>query len=70
MKHVRECYEVYFFVIFSFDLIMSLRIDNANREEGQDQSFILQAMQKHFARLEVRMNDMRDRIEQNEEVLR
>ena len=67
---MRGCCEIYFFVIFSFDLIMSLRIDNANREEGQDQSFILQVMQKHFARLEVRMNDMRDRIEQNEEVLR
>ena len=37
------------FVIIFFDLIMSSRIDHANREEGQDQSFILQAMQKHFA---------------------
>ena len=27
-------------------------------------------MQQHFARLEVRMNDIRDQIEQNEEVLR
>ena len=38
--------------------------------EGQDQSFILQATQQHFARLKVQMNDMRDQIEQNEEILR
>ena len=49
---------------------MSSNNDLANREVWQDQSFILQAMQKHFARLEVRMNDIRDRIEQNEKVLR
>ena len=49
---------------------MSSSNDLSNREVGQDQSFILKAMQQHFARLEVRMNDMRDRIEQNEEVLR
>ena len=35
-----------------------------------DQSFILLAMKEHFARLMVRMNDIRDRIEQNEAVLR
>ena len=57
-------------MIQSFDLIMSSRIDHTNREEGLDQSFILHAMQEHFARLEVRMNDIRDRIEQNEAVLR
>ena len=49
---------------------MSSSNNHANREEGQDQSFILQAMQQHFARLELRMNDMRDRIKQNEEVLK
>ena len=49
---------------------MSSRNDLANREVGQDQSFILQAMQQHFMRLEGWMNDMRDWIEQNEEVLR
>ena len=68
-----ECSKVlffFFFVIIYFDLIMSSRIENANKEEGQNQSFILQAMQQHFARFEVRMNNMRDRIEQNEEVLR
>ena len=59
-----------FFLILSFKLIMSSSNDLANREVGQDQSFILQAMQQHFARLEIRMNDMRDRIEQNEDVLR
>ena len=48
---------------------MSSSNDLANREVGQE-SFILQAMQQHFARLEVRINDMGDRIEQNEEVLR
>ena len=48
----------FLFVILSFDLIMSLRIDHANMEEGLDQSFILQKMQQHFVRLEVRMNDM------------
>ena len=48
---------------------MSSSNDLANREVGEE-SFILQAMQQHFARLEVRMNDMGDRIEQNEEVLR
>ena len=60
----------FFFLFLSFNLIMSSSNDLANREVGQDQSFIVQAMQQHFARLEVRMNDMRDRIEQNEEVLR
>ena len=58
------------YVIQSFDLIMSSRIDHANREEEQDQSFILHALQEHFARLEVRMNDIRDRIKQNGAVLR
>ena len=57
----------FLFVILSFDLIMSSKIDHANREDGQDQSFIvLQAMQQHFPRLEVQMNDMRDQIEKNE----
>ena len=58
------------YVIQSFDLIMSSRIDHANMEEGQDQSFILHAMQEHFARFEVQMNDIQDRIEQNGAVLR
>ena len=50
---------------------MSSSNDLANRDVGQDQSFILQAMQQqHFARLKVRMNDKRDQIEQNEDVLR
>ena len=49
---------------------MSSSNDHANREEEQDQSFILQAMQQNFVRLEVRMNDMRDQMEKNEEVLR
>ena len=48
----------FLFVILSFDLIMSSKIYHANREEGQDQSFILKAMQQYFARLEVRMNEM------------
>ena len=52
-----------FFLILSFKLIMSSSNDLANGEVGQDQSFILQAMQQHFTRLEIRMNDMRDRIE-------
>ena len=55
---MRECCEVSFFLIISFNLIMSSSNDLANREVGQDQSFILQAMQQHFARFEVRMNDM------------
>ena len=57
-------------VILSSDLIMSSSNDHANREEGQDQSFILQVMQQYFARFEVQVNDMRDRTEQNKEVLR
>ena len=57
-------------VILSSELIMSSSNDHANREEGQDQSFILQVMQQYFARLEVQMNDMRDQTEQNKEVLR
>ena len=48
---------------------MSSSNDPANREVGQE-SFILQAMQQYFARLEVPMNNIGDRIEQNEEVLR
>ena len=61
---------LFLLVILSSDLIMSSSNDHANREEGQDQSFILQVMQQYFARLEVQMNDMRDRTEQNKEVLR
>ena len=57
-------------VILSSDLIMSSSNDHANREEGQDQSFILQVMQQYFARFEVQVNDMRDWTEQNKEVLR
>ena len=34
----------FIFLILSFNLIMSLGNDLANREVGQDQSFILQAM--------------------------
>ena len=49
---------------------MSLSNDLANREEGQDQSCILLVVQQRFTRLEVQMNDMRDPIKQNEEVLR
>ena len=64
MKHMRECCEVNFF------LIMSSSNDHANREEGQDQLFLLEAMQQHFARLEIRMNNIHDRIEQNEEAMR
>ena len=60
----------FLFIILSFDLIMSSSNDHANRAERQDKSFILQAMQQYFLRLEVQMNDMRDRIEQNEEVLK
>ena len=52
----------FLFVIISFDLIMSSRIDHANRKEEKDQSFILKAMQQHFARFEVRINDIRDQI--------
>ena len=59
----------FLFIILSFDLIMSSSNDHANRAR-QDKSFILQAMQQYFLRLEVQMNDMRDRIEQNEEVLK
>ena len=64
MKHVRKCCEV------NFSLIVFSSNDHANREEGQDQSFLLEAMQQHFARLEVRMNSIQDRIEQNEEAMR
>ena len=49
---------------------MSSSNDLANRVVGQDQSFILQAAHHHFTRLEVQINDMGDRIEQNEKVLR
>ena len=62
MKHVRECCEV------NFSLITSSNNDHANRVEGQDQSFLLEVMQQHFARLEVRMN-MQDLIEQKEETM-
>ena len=64
MKHTRECCEV------NFSLIMSSSNDHANREEGQNQSFLLEAMQQHFARLEVRMNNIHDQIKQNEEPMR
>ena len=67
---MRECCEVSFFLILSFNLIMSSSNNLANREVGQDQSFMLQVMQQHFARLEVRIIDLQDRIEQNEKVLR
>ena len=49
---------------------MSSSNDHGNREEGRDQSFLLEAMQQHFARLEVRMNNIQDLIEQNEEAMR
>ena len=52
MKQVGECCEV------NFSLIMSLSNDHANREEGQDQSFLLEVMQQHFSRLEVSMNNI------------
>ena len=31
---------------------------------------MLQVMQQHFVRLDIQVNDMRDQIEQNKEVLR
>ena len=67
---MRECCEVSAFLILAFNLIMSSSNDLANRKVRQDQFFIVQAMQQHFARLEVPMNDMRDRIKQNEKGLR
>ena len=59
---MRECCEV------NFSLITSSSNDHANRVESQDQSFLLEVMQQHFARLEVRMN-MQDLIEQKEETM-
>ena len=53
-----------------FSLIMSSSNDHANREEGQGQSFLLEAMQQHFARLQVWINNIQDQIEQNEEAMR
>ena len=45
---MRKCYEVAlffsFFLILSFNLIMSSSNDLANMEVGQDQSFTLQAI--------------------------
>ena len=61
---------MFIFLILTFNLIMSSSNDLTNREVGQNQSFILQTIQQHFARLEAQMNDMRDRIEQKEEVLK
>ena len=49
---------------------MSSSNDHENKEEGQDQAFILQSIQQHSTRLEIRMNGMRYRIEKNEEVMR
>ena len=54
---MRECCEV------NFSLIMSSNNDHANREKGQNQSFLLEAMQQHFVRLEVWMNNIQDQIE-------
>ena len=55
---MRECCEVSFCNFLLVILIMSSSNDHANKDEVQDQSFILQAMQQHFGRLEVWMNDM------------
>ena len=60
----------FIFLILSLDLIMSSSNDHENKEEGQDQAFILQSIQQHSTRLEIRMNGMRYRIEKNEEVMR
>ena len=49
---------------------MSSSNDLANKEMGHDQSSILESMQQHFTRLEVRLINMRDWIEQNKEVMR
>ena len=65
----------FFSLILSFNLIMSLSNDLANREVGQDQSFILQTNPSYCrpcnnSLQDWRLNDMQDRIEQNKEVLR
>ena len=60
---MRECCEDNFY------LIMSSSNDHANREEGQYQLFLLEAMQQQFERLKVWMNNIQDRIEENEEAM-
>jgi hypothetical protein len=72
-KHVRECVRflpLTFFVLFCSALKMSHKSDSTPKEEVDNSFFVLRAMQQQFERLNLVLEEVKDRMDQQEVVIR
>jgi len=72
-KHVRECvrfYHYHFFFFFCSALKMSHKSDSTSKEEADNSFFVLRAMQQQFKRLNLVLEEVKDRMDQQEVVIR
>ena len=66
---MRECCEELFLTFLCSLKNMSSRGETSNKEGGEESSFMLQAMQQQFERMNVVFNDIRDRMGRQDTVI-
>jgi len=75
-KHVRECVKFlpltffFFLVLFCSALKMSHKSDSTPKEEADNSFFVLRAMQQQFEQLNLVLEEVKDRMDQQEVVIR
>jgi len=72
-KHVRECvrfYHKHFFFLFCTALKMSHKSYSTPEEEANNSFFVLRAMQQQFERLNLVLEEVKDRMDQQEVAIR
>jgi hypothetical protein len=71
-KHVRECvrFSTNIFFFFLQHITMSHRSDSSPKAKGDNSSFVLQAMQQQFERLNFVFGEVTDRMDHQEAATR
>ena len=69
-KHVGECVRFSTNILFVQHITMSHRSDSSPKGKTDNSSFVLQAMQQQFEWLNFVLDEVRDRIDHQEAVIR
>ena len=71
-KHVRECvrFSTNIFFFFLHHITMSRKGDSSPKGKADNSSFVLQAMQQQFERLNFVLDEVRDRMDHQEAAIR
>ena len=66
---MRECCEELFLTFLCSFKSMSSRGETSNRDGGEESSFMLQAMQQQFERMNMVFNEIQDQIDRQDAVI-